>query len=183
MTEPRAVVLLSGGMDSTTTAAIALSRGFDVHALTFRYGQRHAVELEAARRVASHLGIHRHIVLDIDLRPFGGSALTGAVEVPKDTPMERMYHAGHVRMLELDEYIGLVCDFLERLPPTMVMQRLSGDAPPDYLVAPAWCADKPRLLREIHSELERRDSWQGKMFQQEATPGTGLRIGNPAPAS
>jgi len=90
MTEPRAVVLLSGGMDSATTAAIALSRGFDVHALTFRYGQRHAVELEAARRVASHLGIRRHIVLDIDLRPFGGSALTGALEVPKDTPMERI---------------------------------------------------------------------------------------------
>jgi 7-cyano-7-deazaguanine synthase len=88
--QPKAVVLLSGGMDSATTAAIALSRGFDVQALTFRYGQRHAVELEAARRVARHLGIHRHIVLDIDLRPFGGSALTGELEVPKDTPMEQI---------------------------------------------------------------------------------------------
>jgi 7-cyano-7-deazaguanine synthase len=88
--QPKAVVLLSGGMDSATTAAIARSRGFDVHALTFRYGQRHAVELEAARRVARHLGIRRHIVLDIDLRPFGGSALTGELEVPKDTPMEQI---------------------------------------------------------------------------------------------
>jgi 7-cyano-7-deazaguanine synthase len=90
MSGPKAVVLLSGGMDSTTVAAMARSRGFDVHALTFRYGQRHAVELEAARRVARHLGIRRHIVLDIDLRPFGGSALTGELEVPKDTPMEQI---------------------------------------------------------------------------------------------
>jgi 7-cyano-7-deazaguanine synthase len=88
--QPKAVVLLSGGMDSATTAAIARERGFDVHALTFRYGQRHAVELEAARRVASHLGIRRHVVLDIDLRPFGGSALTGELELPKDTPLEQI---------------------------------------------------------------------------------------------
>jgi 7-cyano-7-deazaguanine synthase len=90
MTKPNAVVLLSGGMDSATTAAIALSRGFEVHALTFRYGQRHAVELEAARRVVTQLGIRRHVVLDIDLRPFGGSALTGELELPKDTPMEQI---------------------------------------------------------------------------------------------
>jgi 7-cyano-7-deazaguanine synthase len=88
--QPNAVILLSGGMDSATTAAIALSLGFNVHALTFRYGQRHAIELEAARRVASHLGIQRHIVLDIDLRSFGGSALTSELEVPKDTPMEQI---------------------------------------------------------------------------------------------
>lgn len=77
-------------MDSTTTAAIALSRGFDVHALSFRYGQRHLAELEAARRVARRLGVRRHIVLDIDLRAFGGSALTDDLEVPKDTPAEEI---------------------------------------------------------------------------------------------
>jgi 7-cyano-7-deazaguanine synthase len=87
MTAPRAVVLLSGGMDSTTTAAIAQRRGFDVHALSIRYGQRHAVELEAARRVAGRLGVRRHVVIDIDLRAFGGSALTGDAAVPKDTPL------------------------------------------------------------------------------------------------
>ena len=88
MTKPKAVVLLSGGMDSATTAAIALNEGFDVHALTFRYGQRHAAELEASRRVAQRLGILRQVVLDIDLRAFGGSALTGELDVPKDTPLE-----------------------------------------------------------------------------------------------
>lgn len=90
MTSPKAVVLLSGGMDSATTAAMALSQGFDVHALSFRYGQRHAAELEAARRVAKHLGIRRHVVLDIDLRAFGGSALTGDLPLPRDTPVERI---------------------------------------------------------------------------------------------
>ena len=77
-------------MDSSTTAAIALEEGYEVHALSFRYGQRHAVELEAARRVAARLGITRHVVLDIDLRAFGGSALTADMEVPKDTPPDRI---------------------------------------------------------------------------------------------
>src|SRR5687767_2193220 len=90
MTAASAVVLLSGGIDSTTTAAIAMSRGFDVHALSFRYGQRHRSELDAARRVAERLGISRHVILDIDLRAFGGSALTSDIEVPKDTPMDEI---------------------------------------------------------------------------------------------
>lgn len=83
-------MLLSGGMDSATSAAIARADGYDVHALSIRYGQRHAVELEAARRVAAQLGISRHLVVDLDLRAFGGSALTAEVEVPKDTPLERI---------------------------------------------------------------------------------------------
>lgn len=87
MTLPKAVVLLSGGMDSATTAAIAQREGFDVHALSVRYGQRHAVELDAARRVAQRLGIRRHVVIDLDLRAFGGSALTADLPVPKDTPL------------------------------------------------------------------------------------------------
>jgi radical SAM protein (TIGR01212 family) len=86
------------------------------------------------------------------------------LHVVKDTPMEKMYHAGTVRMMERDEYVQVVCDFLERLPPRMVIHRLNGDAPPDYLIAPQWCLDKPGLLRAIHAELERRDSWQGKKW-------------------
>jgi 7-cyano-7-deazaguanine synthase len=74
-------------VDSTTTAAIALHEGFDVHALSVRYGQRHAVELDAARRVSERLGIQRHVIVDLDLRAFGGSALTADVAVPKDTPL------------------------------------------------------------------------------------------------
>jgi 7-cyano-7-deazaguanine synthase len=78
-----AVVLLSGGLDSTTTLAIARSEGYTPHALTFRYGQRHQIEVAAARRVAEAFGVARHVVADIDLRLFGGSALTADIPVPK----------------------------------------------------------------------------------------------------
>ena len=86
------------------------------------------------------------------------------LHVVRDTPLEEMYRTGAVRMMELDEYVSVVCDFLERLPPTMVIHRLSGDAPPDYLVAPSWCLEKPTLLRAIGEELSRRQSWQGHCF-------------------
>jgi 7-cyano-7-deazaguanine synthase len=79
-----AVVLLSGGLDSATVAAIALRDGYDVAALSFRYGQRHALEIEAAVRVARYFGIRRHQIVDIDLGAFGGSALTADIPVPKD---------------------------------------------------------------------------------------------------
>jgi 7-cyano-7-deazaguanine synthase len=87
---PRAVVLLSGGVDSATAAALTARQGFALHALTFAYGQRHAAEIEAARRVAAALGAARHEVLTIDLRVFGGSALTADIAVPKDRAPEAM---------------------------------------------------------------------------------------------
>ena len=80
----KAVVLLSGGLDSATVLAIARAEDFTPYALSFRYGQRHEVELAAARRVAAALGTAEHVVVDIDLRQFGGSALTDDIEVPKD---------------------------------------------------------------------------------------------------
>src|SRR5262245_35329955 len=79
-----AVLLLSGGLDSTTLLAYAANAGYDVHAMSFRYGQRHAHELEAAKRVARHYDVKDHRVVDIDLRVFGGSALTADIDVPKD---------------------------------------------------------------------------------------------------
>jgi len=87
-----AVVLLSGGLDSATTAAIAKSEGFDVCALTVDYGQRHRFELDAARRVAESLEVVRHEVLRIDLSAFGASALTAEIDVPKDRNDDEMEH-------------------------------------------------------------------------------------------
>jgi 7-cyano-7-deazaguanine synthase len=85
---PRAIVLLSGGLDSATAAAIARSDGFDLFALTIAYGQRHRVEIEAARAVARALGAARHVELQVDLSAFGGSALTDRIDVPKDRDLE-----------------------------------------------------------------------------------------------
>jgi 7-cyano-7-deazaguanine synthase len=83
----KAVVLLSGGLDSATTLALARAEGFACHALTFRYGQRHGREVEAARQVARSLGAVEHRIVEIDLRVFGGSALTDSqIQVPKDRP-------------------------------------------------------------------------------------------------
>ncbi len=84
----RAVVLLSGGLDSYTAAAIARSQGYGLFALTVRYGQVHAQELDAARRVAAALGVERHRELSVDLAALGGSALTGAAAVPKDRVLD-----------------------------------------------------------------------------------------------
>ena len=88
MTQPRAVVLLSGGLDSYTAAAIAKSEGFSIYGLTVRYGQRHAQELDAARRVAAALKVVRHLELSVDLRGIGGSALTSVAPVPHDRNLE-----------------------------------------------------------------------------------------------
>ena len=85
-----AVVLLSGGLDSTTVLAIANSEGFDTYAISFNYGQRHVVELESARRVAQALAAHDHVLVDFDLRRFGGSALTDDIAVPKGRALPAM---------------------------------------------------------------------------------------------
>ena len=83
-----AIVLLSGGLDSYTAAAIARAEGYRLYALTIRYGQRHAREIEAARAVAAWLGVARHLELDVDLTSFGGSSLTSDAPVPKDRPID-----------------------------------------------------------------------------------------------
>lgn len=88
----KAVVLLSGGLDSATVLAIAKSQGYAAYALSFSYGQRHAWELEAAKRVAATLGAEQHRIAEIDLRVFGGSALTGDIAVPKGRSTDEMSH-------------------------------------------------------------------------------------------
>jgi 7-cyano-7-deazaguanine synthase len=92
MMQRAAVTLLSGGLDSATAAAIARQQGFAIFALSVDYGQRHRFELQAARRVAASLGVARHVVSSVDLTQFGGSALTAAIDVPKDRPAEEMAH-------------------------------------------------------------------------------------------
>lgn len=82
--EPRAVILLSGGLDSTVTAAVARQEGFTLYLLTIAYRQRHAIEIEQARQVAAALRVQSHVVVEVDLRALGGSALTGDLAVPKD---------------------------------------------------------------------------------------------------
>ncbi len=89
-TSKPAVVLVSGGLDSATVLALAKSEGYDCHALSFDYGQRHRYELEAARCVCEASGVVRHITLPLDLRAFGGSALTADIDVPKDRPDDEM---------------------------------------------------------------------------------------------
>jgi len=86
----QAVILLSGGLDSTTVLAVARDEGYTPYALSFRYGQRHEVELAAAARVAAAMGVAEHVIADIDLRRFGGSALTGEFAVPKGRSLDAM---------------------------------------------------------------------------------------------
>ena len=87
-----AVLLLSGGLDSTTLLALASTEGYAVNALTFRYGQRHGVEIERARAAGTKYGVLRHVVADIDMRQFGGSALTADIDVPKDRTASELGH-------------------------------------------------------------------------------------------
>lgn len=86
--KPRAVVLLSGGLDSTTILALAKQSGFEPYAISFRYGQRHEVELTAAARISAKFAVAKHIVVDVDLRQLGGSALTSDIAVPKHEKVE-----------------------------------------------------------------------------------------------
>ena len=86
----RAVILLSGGLDSATVAAIAKNTGHDLFALTIDYGQRHRIEVEAAKKIAGHLAVVQHVIMPIDFRLFGGSSLTSNMEVPKDVPLEQI---------------------------------------------------------------------------------------------
>ena len=105
----KAVCLMSGGLDSSTTLALARREGFECYALSFDYGQRHRIELEAARRVAEALGAARHVVLPIDLRAFGGSALTADLPVPKGRTAAEMERGIPVTYVPARNTIFLSC--------------------------------------------------------------------------
>lgn len=83
----------------------------------------------------------------------------------RDTPLADQVARGEVRLLDLDEYVQALVDFLELLPPHVIVERISGDAPPNYFVGPAWCRDKPAVKIAIEQELLRRDTWQGKRYE------------------
>jgi len=84
--------------------------------------------------------------------------------VAKETPLARLWETGRVELPERDQYVGYVVDFLEQLPPESVIDRLSADAPREYLLAPSWCLDKSALRAAIEAELERRDTRQGRRY-------------------
>ena len=84
----------------------------------------------------------------------------------RNTPLAEQVQSGEVELMDRDRYVVTLIDFLELLPPGMVVERISGDAPPDYLVGPAWCTDKSAIRTAVQEEWERRDSWQGKRWQE-----------------
>lgn len=131
--------------------AIQLTRGRGikvcVHTILGLPGETPAMMMETHERLAE---------LDID------GIKVHLLHIMRDTVMERQYQRGEIALLERGEFVGLVCDVLERLPPTVVIQRMHADAPPDILVAPQWCLDKMGVLKDIQAELVRRDTWQGR---------------------
>lgn len=133
-----------------------------------------AVELTADRgiRICAHTilglpGETREMMLETHRR-LAGLPIDGIkihlLHVMRDTVMARQYERGEIALLNRDEYVELVCDVLELLPPNVVIQRMHADAPADVLVAPQWCLDKSGVLADIRRQLVRRDSWQGKQL-------------------
>ncbi len=126
-------------------------RGFEIcaHVILGLPGESRADMLATAREVA-RLGID--------------SVKIHNLYAVKDTPLAEQVARGEVQLMERDEYISVLIDFLELLPPEMIVERISGDAPPDYFIGPAWCLDKPALRAALDAELSRRDTWQGQSY-------------------
>jgi radical SAM protein (TIGR01212 family) len=127
-------------------------RGFEicVHVILGLPGETHDDMMATAREIAS---------LEID------AVKLHNLYAVRGTPLADQVHAGAVRLLDRDEYVRILVDFLELLPPHILVERVSGDAPPDYLIGPSWCLDKPSVLLAVKHEFERRDTWQGKLAQ------------------
>jgi radical SAM protein (TIGR01212 family) len=140
-----------GHTHAATIDAIERSRGrsFEIcgHVILGLPGESHADMLATAREVAR---------LRLD------AVKIHNLYAVKDTPLADQVERGEVELMGRDDYVRTLVDFLELLPPEMVVERISGDAPPDYFVGPTWCLDKPGVLLALREEMQRRDTWQGK---------------------
>jgi len=127
-------------------------RGFETcaHIMLGLPGESHADMLATAREVG-RLGVDAVKIHNL--------------YAVKRTPLVEQVERGEVRLIERDEYVQVLVDFLELLPPHVLVERISGEAPPDYFVGPAWCLDKPAIRLAVQAELERRDTWQGKWYE------------------
>lgn len=127
------------------------NRGFEIclHIMLGLPGETHADMLATAREVAR---------LDVD------AVKIHNLYAVRNTPLADQVARGEVQLMERDEYLQVLVDFLELLPPNCMVERISGEAPPDYFIGPSWCLDKPALRQAFLAELERRDTWQGKRF-------------------
>ena len=131
----------------------SVGRGFELcgHIMLGLPGETHEHMMETAREVATS-GLDAVKIHNLY-----------AVE---NTPLAGQVRSGEVRLMEFEEYINTLVDFLELLPSTMVVERISGEAPGSFFIGPQWCLDKPAILRAVNAEFERRDTWQGKRFEQ-----------------
>lgn len=158
----RSLVWMNRGHDhATTRSAIERSRGrrFEicVHIMLGLPGESRADMLATAREVAA---------IDVD------AVKIHNLYAVQGTPLADAVAAGRLQMLTREEYVEVLIDFIEELPPRCVVERISGDAPPEYLIAPSWCLDKPALRTAIDAAFRRRDTWQGKRFEaNSAEPG------------
>ncbi len=127
-------------------------RGFEIcaHVMLDLPGESHDDMLATAREVAQ---------LQLD------AVKIHNLYVVKNTPLADEFAAGKIALMDREQYVATVVDFLELLPPDCVVERISGEAPPGYLVAPDWCVDKPSIRDAMQAEFERRDTWQGKLYQ------------------
>jgi uncharacterized protein len=149
-----------GHHHDATLDAVARSRcrGLELcaHVMLGLPGESHEDMLATAREVAR---------LDFD------AVKIHNLYAVKDTPLAGQVARGETRLIERDEYVAVLIDFLERLPPRCVVERITGDAPPDYFVGPAWCLDKPAARAALDAEMVRRNAWQGRLWEPPAGPG------------
>jgi hypothetical protein len=163
------LVWLELGLQSAHgSTLIKINRGHDVACFDRAVGEAHANGLTVCAHVILGLPGESHEMMMETARHLGALAVEGvkihALYVVEGTPFAEIYERGGYRCLEREEYVELLLDFLERLPPGMVIQRLTGDPMPAELVAPLWVKDKIKTLNLIRKRLEERDSWQGKSF-------------------